>query len=389
MKNNKYNIIKRTITALLFAAVCALSMYSCSKNNISDTTDSTDINGSDQTEKQPSSGFETPEIPEISVENNQEEQMQEAVPEKPEFVNPLTGLGCEEEVTLTRPFAVMLDNVKVAAPQNGISHADIVYEMTVEGGLTRLLGVFSDYSGEYTIGAVRSSRDYYIDIAQAHNAIYVHAGGSPEAYSTIYSRKINNLDGVNNGPASSFWRDKERRAAKLSSEHTMVTNPQKVSEGIKIKKYNTEMPEEFSHPLNFLEEDKPIEGSSALKVNIDYSSNCALEYDVQSGLYNKFQYNKPHTDRDTEEQLTFKNILILKASHASTGDDKGRLAVNFKGEGKGYYAVGGIYKEIVWKKDDRISPYTLYESDGETPLLLCAGKSYIAIAPTNIKISFE
>ena len=55
-------------------------------------------------------------------------------------VNPLTGLPIEEKWVNARPIAVMLNNVKEAQPQLGQSQADIIYEVLVEGGITRMLG---------------------------------------------------------------------------------------------------------------------------------------------------------------------------------------------------------------------------------------------------------
>ena len=41
-----------------------------------------------------------------------------------------------------RPIAVMIDNVGDARPQAGLNDAYMVYEITVEGKLTRLLALF-------------------------------------------------------------------------------------------------------------------------------------------------------------------------------------------------------------------------------------------------------
>jgi Protein of unknown function (DUF3048) N-terminal domain len=38
---------------------------------------------------------------------------------------------------------VKIDNIVCARPQTGLSHADIVYVLPVEGGLSRFLAIFS------------------------------------------------------------------------------------------------------------------------------------------------------------------------------------------------------------------------------------------------------
>ena len=69
------------------------------------------------------------------------------------------------------------------------------------------------------------------------------------------------------------------------------------------------------------------------------------------------------------------------------GDTSGCIQVHFTGTGIGTYSVDGTQREIVWKKPSRSSAYTLYESDGVTPLVIAPGKSYIAVVPTGTTIT--
>ena len=65
----------------------------------------------------------------------------------------------------TRPYAVMINNVSTARPlQSGLQDAFIIYEMIVEGGITRYLALFQDTNTE-RIGSIRSARHYYLDYA--------------------------------------------------------------------------------------------------------------------------------------------------------------------------------------------------------------------------------
>ena len=60
----------------------------------------------------------------------------------------------------TRPYAVMINNIAAARPTAGLQDAYIVYEIVVEGGITRYLALFKDVNVA-KIGSVRSSRHYY------------------------------------------------------------------------------------------------------------------------------------------------------------------------------------------------------------------------------------
>ena len=95
-----------------------------------------------------------------------------------------------------RPVSVMIDNQgDRVLPQGGISQAQIVYEMLVEGDITRYMAFFWGTMPEM-IGPVRSSRHYFLDYAMEYDAYYIHVGGSTYAKNDIKTLKINHIDGL-------------------------------------------------------------------------------------------------------------------------------------------------------------------------------------------------
>lgn len=78
-----------------------------------------------------------------------------APPSRRQLHSPFTG----EPVSSSAPvLAVKIDNVAQARPPTGLSDADIVYIIPVEGGLSRILAVFSSHVPR-VIGPVRSARE--------------------------------------------------------------------------------------------------------------------------------------------------------------------------------------------------------------------------------------
>ena len=73
----------------------------------------------------------------------------------------LTGEWIDEALAKQRPVSCMIGNTDSALPQYGIGQAQVIYEAPVEGGLTRLMGIFQDYKDIEKLGSVRSSRLYY------------------------------------------------------------------------------------------------------------------------------------------------------------------------------------------------------------------------------------
>ena len=98
-------------------------------------------------------------------------EVPEQQPDLP-YRNPLTGEGISTDISGDRPVAIMLNNLKKALPQLGVSQADIIYEMPAEGGITRMMVVFQNLDGVGDLGSVRSARDYYVSLAYGMDAIW-------------------------------------------------------------------------------------------------------------------------------------------------------------------------------------------------------------------------
>ena len=74
--------------------------------------------------------------------------------------SPFTG---EPIKSLQRVLAVKIDNIVYARPQTGLTAADIIYVLPVEGGLTRFMAIFSSHVPPI-IGPVRSARQTDINL---------------------------------------------------------------------------------------------------------------------------------------------------------------------------------------------------------------------------------
>ena len=74
--------------------------------------------------------------------------------------------------------AVKIDNTPSARPRIGLNKADIVYVEPVEGGLTRLLAVFSSRMPP-EVGPVRSARESDVDLLANYGRVALaYSGGS-------------------------------------------------------------------------------------------------------------------------------------------------------------------------------------------------------------------
>ena len=302
-------------------------------------------------------------------------------PAGPAGVNPLTGLPMEPEYEQNRPVAVMLNNLKKAQPQLGVSLADIIYEVPAEGGITRMLGVYQTLEGVGNLGSIRSARPYYIELALGHDALYVHAGGSPEAYQDLKTWKVNNIDGVNGSASQSavFWRDPDRKKNK-GYEHSLLASGETIQNFWDGSKYPQTHSESYVYPQTFT--DEPLTGGTAVEhVKLLYTSykTGLFDYDTGTGKYLVSQYQAPYVDGNTGEQVGVTNLLILETSiSAISGDTAGRLKVRTTGEGEGTLYRSGQCIPIRWSRADRNTPFTYTTADGQ-PLALGRGNSYACL----------
>lgn len=313
------------------------------------------------------------------------------VPAEPEVYltrNPLTGEVIDSLHT-GRTFAVVFNNVRAALPQHGIGQVDILYEFLAEGGVTRCVGLFSDVSKAEAIGSIRSARRYFISLAQAYDAVFVHAGGSVEALETIASMGYQDIDGIKGYANKYFYRDQARRKAGYALEHTLFTTGENLVACAESRGYELERPDGVNYGLYF-DEEAAVSGQSAQNITITYGigdKQTFLDYDEAAGTYFARQHNREWVDGSTDTQLSFKNVMVLYASTAYQ-DDGYLLSIRLTGEGRGYYACGGQMIPITWQRDGEEGMFFYFLEDG-TPLTLNVGKTYVSVVPEGSSVSAQ
>ena len=305
-------------------------------------------------------------------------------------LNPLTGLPIDADYENRRPAAVMLNNMKKAMPMFGQSQADIIYEAPAEGGITRMVGVYQNPSQVPQIGAVRSTRAYYLDIAQGHDAILLHAGYSDEAKDLIRQRGMTTLNMLSgNLEGTLYWRDQERIRTR-GLEHSAFTSGERIETAYQnLGDKATHVPG-YRDSLLFADDGTPRNGLPASAITVPYSSykTGVFEYDSVAGTYAVSQYNEPYIDGWDNTQVKVVNVLVLFASVRDQGDEWGHLTITLTGVGNGLFACGGRYVPIKWSKASPTDPFVYTLEDG-SPLVLGRGNSYINIVQLSCKVEVD
>lgn len=287
----------------------------------------------------------------------------------------------------TRPYAVMINNNHAAWPQCGLQDAYLVYEIIAEGGISRMMALYKDVYPT-KIGSVRSARHYFIDYAEENDAVFIHWGGSPQAYSRI-NQGINDLDGIAL-EGSVFFRDK---SLNRDYEHTGFVNLEKAKEYAENKGYTRDTEKDLL--LNYSAEEIDLSSNTQAKaassIILKYSDyhTTSYKYDEENKVYKRSMSGKANVDLETGEQYTAKNIIVYNVrNYTLGGQNKGRQELENVGSGKGYYISNGYSVPITWEKTSH-SGQTVYKYENGEEIIVNDGNTFIQICPIDAKITIE
>ncbi len=302
---------------------------------------------------------------------------------------PVKKLKIMDPESKSRPYAVMINNNSaVWKYQSGMNEAYIVYEMLVEGGITREMALFKD-TNTAKIQSIRSSRHYFIDYALENDAIYVHWGQSPQAQADLKNLKINNINGLYY-ENSYFFRDKTIPKT-VGMEHKGYTSMESLKKGTSKLGYRTTTENDslLSYNIDSIDLTKYENVQDAKYIEIPYSSSYKAKffYDEETKLYKRSQNNTELIDYTSKERITTKNIIVYNVKY-KTVDSKGRQEMENIGSGGGYFITEGKAVPITWEKSSR-SGRTVYKYKDGSKLIVNDGTTYIGIEPSGKSVKID
>lgn len=292
----------------------------------------------------------------------------------------LTGEWVPAEIGQQRPAAVMLNNIIQSTPQSNLSEAGVVYEAPVEGGITRFMALFENYSELGNIGSVRSARTYYAILQHEWDAIFCHFGQANYALPYLQAPFCENLNGLEGIGDLVYFRINWKK-----SPHNAYTTGDGILSGAEAKGYRLCHEDSYSGgPLVFAEEGESpamADAVSAGRVEIGLTvSEPWYEYRPEDGLYYRYQYGGPHVDELTGEQISCRNLIIQYMS-CSHYDNTEYLNFAVTGRGTGKYITDGLCIDITWSKAGDGEATHFYDLNGNE-LQLNPGKTWIHLVQT-------
>lgn len=301
----------------------------------------------------------------------------------PQNPSPINGTNVADPAALDRRvIAVKIDNHPSARPQSGIQEADMVYELLVEGGLTRFIAIFHHSDSEY-VGPVRSLRPTDSTLVIYMDAPLQISGGQDWIQSLSRGR---GLLMITDDRVSTY------RISSRSSPHNLYATTLRMRDTADRRGWADEAPApifNFGIPTPAL--------TPATEVTLDWSDRPEVvwRWDEAAGVYLRSNRDTPHDwlSRDGERnQISTETLLVLtaRAYTASPGSGSGSSvpALDTLGAGSAMLFYDGALIKGSWERDSYDDPFSLTLASGNE-MIVPAGSLWVSIFPTSGNVDWE
>ena len=389
MKTMKSKVIKTILVSMIvIALIAAFGFTGC--QSISDVVGITAEQDTAAGETAEETAGETAEEAGSPEDTAVAETTQEAInpDEITGNINILTGLEISDSVLNGRPVSVMVDNQPAARPQSGLISADVVFEVVDEGGVTRFVSIFSSSQPDL-VGPVRSMRPYYAEIAAGFDSIYVFWGTAPYFYIYVENLGLDYLSPLGDGtgassitanfadPGSGKGADAIRDTTRVAPHNAYVGIPRM----LEIAQEQGYALEGGQSPFHF-KEDAPESGRGDISdIALNFSQQTFkvdFKYDSATNKYMRYVAGQPNTDRESGEQISVNNVVVLITDIKNSGDEAGHMIVRTTQSGDAYYFFDGNVIEGTWSRTSPLEPFQFRDKDGKN-ILVNRGQSWVAM----------
>ena len=295
---------------------------------------------------------------------------------------PLTGLPAADASRIhRRPLNVRMPNDRSARPQVGLSKADLVFEMIVEGGITRYSAIFHSQQPD-AIGPVRSYRFSDLHITQMLRGALVASGATIEERDAVTSSiRAGNMISVDaERVGAPYYRVSGRPAP-----NNEFADPAKAREAVNAAGGGGPVDVPALAFLPAVDHD-PLAGgfassAPAATLTIPFRDPSTFTYDPGSKGYRRAQSGAATIDPDGDVAILARNVVVIHTDIWETSvveDIFGSLGLDYRMTGGGAATVfrDGRRVDGTWKRDGVLDPFTFYDQTGAR-ILLSPGQTWI------------
>lgn len=286
----------------------------------------------------------------------------------------LNGAAAAQPEVAEPVIGVMIDMHRDAQPVSGIEAAQVVYEVPVEGGIHRLLALFTKSALVSEVGPVRSARPYFVDIASEYGAMYMHVGGSPAAVSQLRNEdRVTNLDQWYF--SQYYWRDRRR-----ASPHHIYTSSSRFENAAAARGMVTSTFDSW-----LFTDEQPVLWNEALTISFP-------QMNQGRPLWKFFENGYVRMLGDTEYRtrsgaFVSVNTIIVQQVQQKVLDAEGRLELGVQGEGFAWFLRDGRVAHGFWKYNKKENRTRWYDDQGNE-IRLKPGPIWVHVVPVGVEPRF-
>ncbi len=367
----------------IFLILLTLSLIACSS----------EVDVADEQVPTTSSNVESEESTNTTLVNTPEEN--NSVVEEYIFnierMSALTGLEIAPELWLKRPRRVLafkIDNNINARPQSGLQEADAVFELLVEGGMTRFLAFFHDKSSTY-LGPVRSARPTDPTVIKPYGGTLVVSGATGGLIPTIRESGVPVLEET--GAPAMF------RISNRNAPHNLYADTELVRDVITDKGYYFLQP--GPKPLYSFGNDQTNWNEGAARVTIKYSEFTTVIWKLGESSYERFIVDgyAPNKEAVAHNFITqdgnYTDILKTQTVVVIQGplyNDENTTLPSILTVGVGPVTVfnDGNVIEGTWRRNDINEPFTFTDTE-QNIIQVPPSSQWVHIVPTDGEITWS
>ena len=308
-----------------------------------------------------------------------------------ERMSPLTGKEIPPELWLNRPKRVLafkIDNNINARPQSGLQEADSVFEILVEGGMTRFLAFFLDNTSKY-LGPIRSARPTDPTVVRPYDGTLVVSGATDGLIPTIRELGVPVLEEVT---APAMFRIGSRKAP-----HNLYADTELVREVVDSRGFKFLQP--GPQPLYPFGVNQNNWDSGANKITIQYSEFTTVIWKLDGNRYSRFIIDAYSSDKDAvahnfiSQDGNYSDILSTETIVVIQGalyKDKATTLPSILTVGIGDLFIfnDGKYVQGNWRRTDISENFEFFDLN-QNPIEVPPSSQWIHIVPNEGQITWS
>ena len=275
-----------------------------------------------------------------------------------------------------------------ARPQSGLQEADSVFEILVEGGMTRFLAFFLDNTSKY-LGPIRSARPTDPTVVRPYDGTLIVSGATDGLIPTIRELGVPVLEEVT---APAMFRIGSRKAP-----HNLYADTELVREVVDSRGYKFLQPgPQPLYPFGFNQNNWD---SGANKITIQYSEFTTVIWKLDGNRYSRFIIDAYSSDKDAvahnfiSQDGNYSDILSTETIVVIQGalyKDKATTLPSILTVGIGDLFIfnDGKYVQGNWRRTDISENFEFFDLN-QNPIEVPPSSQWIHVIPNEGQIAWS